>query len=584
MAKLMDTLQSKCLLCSLGCDVAFRVKGPAVVGPEFSAAVGPHSARLCARGLYGAELLTHNQRVSTPLMRQEGTLRETSWTASVDSLASALKRVIDAHGPGSVAVITEPTRSTSELEAIGSFARSIGTEAVSCMFEPQDWPLVACEDSAGISAVEEANCIVVLGDVFFSHAVVAKEIIDAKYTARGNSLFVVDPRRSNTAWYASEHVQNRPGTEALVLACVLKSLKTSGKLPAGTHDWLDSLDEKSLLEAAGVGRDTVARMARSFADAGKGAVLVAPAARGMNDVALVARLARIIADVAGDHKACVLLPSGGNVRGARRVAMQGAWKPMPALLEGIKSGKYRALLSFGADPLASFPSAELRKAVSKLDLVASVSLFRGALEEASSIVLAGASWLESDGTALLFDDSVAEWKAVGAPSWGCRTLPDVINPVLCALGLSAGPCSEGSATPFDFAESSLVKRIEAVREAALKCTGDTLSVITLPATGHLGAGAMTGWMQWAQEMFPAGFCELNAEFAAAHGIADGDAVIVESSSACVELSARVTDRLKEGVAAVAAYDPAARALFSWQADSDGWFSTGPGMVRVSRKQ
>jgi predicted molibdopterin-dependent oxidoreductase YjgC len=311
----MDTRESKCILCSLGCDVAFSVKGDNVIGPEFNPTAGPHSARICSRGLYGAELMTHPQRVSTPLTRREGKLREASWQTAVDSLASALRDVMAKHGPESVAIVTEPTRSTAELEAVGRLARTLGTQSVSCMFEPQDWPLVAHEASAGVAAVEEANCVIVLGDVFISHSVVAKNIIDAKYTARGNSLFVVDPRRSNTAWYASEHVQNNPGTEALVLACILKALRASGKAPGDEHAWLDSLEEAALLAAVGVGKDSVAWMARSFADAGKAAIVVAPGARGMHDVALVARLANLAATISGDQKGCVLLPSGGNVRG-----------------------------------------------------------------------------------------------------------------------------------------------------------------------------------------------------------------------------------------------------------------------------
>lgn len=584
----MDTVQSKCLMCSLGCDVAFRMKGEAVAGPEFCTHGDSHSARVCARGLYGSELLTHNQRVSTPLVRRDGRLRETSWSAAVDGLASALKSVIEAHGPESVAIVTETTRSTAELDAVGRFARNLGVGAVSCVFEPQDWPLMSSEDSAGIDAIDEANCVIVLGDVFYSHAVIAKEIIDAKYTARGNSLFVVDPRRSNTAWYASEHVQNSPGTEALVLACLLKSLKTAGKMPDGTHSWLDSLDEKALLDAAGVGRDVVARIARTFADAGKGVLVVAPPARGVHDVALVARLAGLIADVSGEQKACVLLPSGGNARGARRVVVEDGWKPISMLRGELEAGKYRALLSFGADPLSSFPSSSLTDAVSRLDLVASLSLFRGACEDMSSIVLAGASWLESDGTAVLFDGSVAAWKGVGAPSWGCRTLPDAIALIEAALGECEGAgATRGGDVRLPVSadsESSLTARIESVRAAAVVGAAGEMALLALPATGHAGAGTVTGWMQWAQDMFPAGFVEINTQDAAARGIIEGDVVLVESATARIESKAKITDRLKEGVVAVPGYDAAARSLFSWQVASDGWFSTGPGAVRVSRKQ
>ena len=581
----MDIKQSKCLLCSLGCDVAFRVQNEAVTGPEFCEEAGPHSARVCARGLYGAELLGHPQRVANPLLRTNGALRDASWSAATDKLASALKAVVVAHGWQAVAVVTEPTRSTAELEAVDCFARRLGIRAVSCAFEPQDWPLVSVAGSAGAGAITEANCVIVLGDVFYSHAVLANDIIDAKYTMRGNSLFVVDPRRSNTAWYASEHVQTRPGAEALVLAAMLKALKASGKanpLPG----WLDALDEQALLDAAGVGRDVVARMARSFVDAGKAAIVVAPPARGVHDVALVAQLAQLVAAACGEQKECVLLPSGGNVRGAQPVVSAGGWLPVSSLVAGIMAGRYRAPLNLGADVLSSYPSTELSAAVRGMDLVASLSLFHGEVESLSSIILAGASWYESEGSATLFDSSIARWQSIGAPSWGCRTLPDVLSLIEASLDLPAAQAGANkSAAPSQATGApSVESRVNAVLAAMSGAKSGELALISLPASGHSGSGELTGWMQWAREMFPGGFCEVSVQDCEALGIADRDAVMVESATASVQLEARVTDRLEPGVLAVPAYDANARALFSWQPGSDGWFATGPGSVRVCRKQ
>lgn len=585
----MDTRESKCLLCSLGCDIAFRVKGEAVVGPEFLSTDGPSGTRVCARGLYGSELLSHPQRVATPLIRRDGVLRESSWDAAIDTVGAAIRNVVEAYGPGAVAIVTEATRSSEELEAVALLARSIGTGAVSCVFEPQDWPLVARESSAGVASIQEANCVIVLGDVFFTHPVIAKEIIDAKYTARGNSLFVVDPRKSNTAWYASEHVRNRPGTEALVLACILKALKTVGRMSSDSHSWLDSVDEKALLETAGVARDTVARIARAFSDAGKAAVVVAPPVRGMNDVALVARLATLIAEVLGEQKACVLLPSGGNVRGARAVAAKYNWRPVSTLTADLEAGRYRALVSFGADLLASFPSAALTHAVSGLDCVVSFSLFTGDIENASSVVLAGASWLEADGTGMLFDDALIQWKGVGSTSWGTRALPEVAALIGAAVGQPGqqpGRAHGGDARAdmFDTSESGLAARVEAVRAMCAAPVGGDLALVTLPASGHAGAGVVTGWMQWAREVFPTGFCEISTQDAAALDIVEGEAVVVDSPSGQLELRARLTDRLQKGVIAVPGYDAAVRTLFSWQVGADGWFSTGPGTARVRRER
>ncbi len=587
---IMDTRQSACLFCPLGCDLAFRVKGESVIGPEFCEVDNvPHSARLCARGLYGTELLNHPQRVSTPLMRRDGVLREASWDAAIDAVVSALQSVIQTSGSETIAIVTEPTRSTEEIEAVGHLAHTIGAGAVSCMFEPQDWPLVAEGRSADDSTIQEANCVIVFGDVFFTHPVLAKKIIDAKYTARGNNLFVVDPRRSNTAWYASEHVQNLPGTEALVLACLLKALRSSGKVTGEALAWLDSVDEESLLDTAGVTGDSVSRMAYAFTGADKAAVIVAPPVRGMVDVGLVSHLATLLAELAGDRKACVLLPSGGNVRGAQEVVVNGNWKPVSVLTTELAQGKYRALLSFGADLLDTFPSPELARAVSELDLVASFSLFRGQTEQICSTVLAGASWLESDGSAALFDGSPLRVKSVGAPSWGSRTLPDVVALLEASL-TSAGmpsrdePRDEVGCAEFVAPREGLAARLSSVAKEADSRGSDSITLITLPATGHSGAGSVTGWISWATEVFPAGFVEINAEDAVARGMSEGESVILVAGEAQLESRTRITDRLPSGVMAVPGYDPAARTLFSWETGSDGWFPTGPGRIRIYRKQ
>ncbi|MCK9355932.1 MAG: molybdopterin-dependent oxidoreductase, partial [Dehalococcoidia bacterium] len=455
-------------------------------------------------------------------------------------------------------------------------------------FEPQDEALVASGDSAGVAAVVEAGCVIVFGDVFFSHPVLARQIIDAKYTARGNNLFVVDPRRSNTAWFASEYVQNRPGSEALVLAAMVKALVGAGKGTPGQAAWLDAIDEKALLERSGVSRGTVARMARSFAEAAKGAIVVAPSVRGLSDVGLVARLARLAVALAGEGKSYLGLPSEGNVKGAYKASVDGGWKPLSALMSELTSGRFKALVSTGVDLLSAYPSAALEKAVSGLDFVASYSLFRDGLEDKAAVVLPGATWLESDGSAVLFDGSPVSWKTVGRPSWGARTLPDVVAMLEKALGAPARggaarqPVRKPAAPP-EWSATVLRARLESVLSAAGAKSADVKALIAVPASGHSGVGGITRRMDWANELFPTGVAELSARDAAELGVKDGDSVVLASESARPQFTARVTDRLQAGVVSVAAHDPLGRALFSWQSLDDGVFSTAPGSVRIARE-
>ncbi|MBN1855871.1 MAG: molybdopterin-dependent oxidoreductase [Dehalococcoidia bacterium] len=582
----MDVKETYCLLCPLGCTVGLRVNGSAVTGPEFCPSSGQFGGRVCPRGLYLTELLNHPQRVSVPRVRKGEKLRDASWEDAVADLSSRLNEIIRTSGPQSVAIVTDGMRSTEELQAVGRFARVIGTDSVACVSEPQDWPLVASGESAGVASLEEAECVIVLGDVFVTHPVLASRIIDSKYAARGNSLFVVSPRRSNTAWFASEHIQNRPGSESLVLASLLKAVRAVGKIGTACDTWVDGVDEVGLLQAAGISRSTVAKMASAFAGAAKAAIIVAPSARGMTDMALVATLAGAVASAAGEGKNCMLLPSGGNVRGAWKTATEESWMSSSALINSLQAGKYKVLLNVGTDIASVYPSAGLTAALAGLDMVGTISLLRDATERMAAVVLAGASWLESGGSAALFDGSVLTWDAAVSPSWGTRTVSDAIS--LLEGALDAPKDSKVKAAkpsrPSPVGADSLAKRLEAVRASVSAPVSLGMTAISLSAAGQSGSGSVTGRMDWAAEMFPGGFIEVSMADATAGGISDGDSVIVASESAEVEAVAKVTDRLQAGVIGVPEYDVNLRALFSWVPTADGSFSTGPGAARVTGKQ
>ncbi len=561
------------MLCPLGCPIGFNMSRLST-GPEFP-------SRICARGLFGSELLTHDQRIAAPLVRVNGVLREASWNTAIERLASRLTGVMGESGPDSIAIVTEPNRGTHQLEAVARLAEVIGTGSVACAFEPQDWPLGTTVQSASASAIEEANCVVIVGDVFTTHPVMAGTIIDAKFTARGNSLFVIEPRRSNTAWFATSHLQNRPGTEALVLAAILAALQPE---PVGEFAWLKSVDAVELASAAGLDQHMVVRVGRAFSAAEKAAIVLAPPARGIADVSLVATLANLLVKAGGTGKALVALPSGGNAIGAADVAARHGWIQVSQLRAGLESGAYKALLCLGTDLPSCYPSAALSKALAAMPLVASVALFRGETESVADIVLPECTWLEDKGVAQLYDRSTVQWSEVALPSWGTLPLTTIIDRLIdrlvAALPVAQRKVEPPIAVPAG-AGPSIVERLQRVVKSSGVEAGD-LALVTVSASGHAGAGSVTRWMQWARDVFPVGFIELAQDDLREMGVSDGEAVTVKSASGTVDLVARATDRLERGTAAVASYDSAARGLFDWSPAGDGWFPTGPARIAVRK--
>ncbi len=106
---------------------------------------------------------------------------------------------------------------------------------------------------------------------------VKKRIKDLKQ--RGGKLVVIDPRRTETAELADEHLFIRPGSDALLLAALLNTLFEEGLENAGVlAGFTDGLDDVANAVAGftpelaaahtGVDADTIRRLAREFAAAG----------------------------------------------------------------------------------------------------------------------------------------------------------------------------------------------------------------------------------------------------------------------------------------------------------------------------
>jgi anaerobic selenocysteine-containing dehydrogenase len=99
--------------------------------------------------------------------------------------------------------------------------------------------------------------------------------------ARGGKVVIVDPRRTESAREADEHVPIRPGTDAGVLLAMSALLVREGLAPlerirAQVSGWdvverrLRALDVDACARASGVPLETIARLARELASAPSG--------------------------------------------------------------------------------------------------------------------------------------------------------------------------------------------------------------------------------------------------------------------------------------------------------------------------
>ena len=598
--KEMEQRESFCLFCSLGCKFAVKVDRGAPVSPEFCSDYPINEGRLCPKGLYAVELLDHPMRIVAPWIKDNGKFREASWEESLHSLASKISEVKGKYGAQSIGIIIDPNHTNEEILAAQELARVIGTDSFACSFPAGDWELLCPPGvvfTGKIEDLEEVNCSLIIGDLFVTHPVLARRVIEAKYKARGNSIIVIDPKRTNTAWYANTHLQNRPGTEALLLVGLLKSiLSFSPEKLKGKMKKLEEIPDEAIFRATGLSTREIAVAARTFNDAEKGLVVLCPGIRGIQDINSLAWICKLLVDNAKGNKEFMPLFTFGNAVGAFKMSSKGGWKSFPRMIEEISSGKIKLLIDFGEDLLSSCPSAEVQKGLEQLEYFAVSSLFVSETENLAQLILPCASWMEKSGTVNFFDDRREYLEPVVMPAWAAKSDLEIIAGLSRELGapvegekikqeaeaLSSQSLSKGK-EKLDI--GSLVGRInELIKETAVEDEEYPYVLISSSATGHFADGSITRNVSWAKEMFPAPFIELSAEDAREMKVKDGDEVWVSSRSGEIALPVRITDRLRQGVASVPAYSVKARSIFGWKTTPEGEFQTAPERVSLRAKR
>lgn len=243
--------------------------------------------------------------------------------------------------------------------------------------------------------------------------------------ARGGKLVVVDPRRSETAAIADQHLFVRPGSDAALLLGMLNTLFEEG-LTRDSHLAVEGLEQvreaiagfnaEAMSARCGVPAATIRQLARDFAAADKavcyGRMGVSTQAFGT----LCQWLVQLINLVSGnlDRVGGVLCTSpavdlvastsGGHFnRWQSRVSglpEYGGELPVSALAEEMLTpgeGQIRALVTVAGNPVLSTPNGrQLEQALDGLDFMLSVDFYINETTRYADLILPPTAPLEHD--------------------------------------------------------------------------------------------------------------------------------------------------------------------------------------------
>ena len=285
-----------CPLCEAMCGVLVEVDGPRIRSVRGDPDDPFSRGYICPKAAALADLHHDPERIRTPLIRAGSDWREASWEEALDRAAAGLARVRRRHGRDAVGLYYgNPVAHNLGLLTHGlAFRRALRTRNVYSASSADQLPQMLAAlrmfghfglipvpdvDRTDFLLIIGANPVVSNGSLMSAPDM--RRRID-RIRARGGRVVVVDPRRTETAAAADEHLAIRPGADALLLAAMLQVIIAQGWARlgrlAGRVEHFDALaafardlPPERVARRTGIPPTAIRRLAAAFAHAERAA-------------------------------------------------------------------------------------------------------------------------------------------------------------------------------------------------------------------------------------------------------------------------------------------------------------------------
>ena len=118
-------VRTTCSYCGVGCQIYLHVKDGKVVKVTGVEEFGPNYGSLCVKGRFGFDFINSPERLTTPLIRENGQHREASWDEALDLVAKKFSSIKSEYGSDALAVLTSARISNEENYIAQKFARAV---------------------------------------------------------------------------------------------------------------------------------------------------------------------------------------------------------------------------------------------------------------------------------------------------------------------------------------------------------------------------------------------------------------------------------------------------------------------------
>lgn len=118
-------VRTTCSYCGVGCQLFLHTRDNRVVTVTGVEDEPPNNGSLCVKGRFGFDFIGSDQRLTEPLIKENGEFRKASWEEAIGLVADRFKSIRDTHGSDSMGVLTSARITNEENYIAHKFARAV---------------------------------------------------------------------------------------------------------------------------------------------------------------------------------------------------------------------------------------------------------------------------------------------------------------------------------------------------------------------------------------------------------------------------------------------------------------------------
>ena len=415
--------------CGLGSNLTLQVKQNRVMRalPRENEAI--NECWISDKDRFSYEALNSAQRLARPMLKQNGTWKETDWQTALDFVATELKRISAAHGPKAIGALATPHQTVEELHLLQKIVRGLGSNNVDFRLRQSDFSADGKLAGApwlgmSIADVSALDRVLVVGATLRKDQPLITHRLrqSSKKSLKINILHSVDDdllmRVANKAIVA-------PGALVDTLAQVVKAA-------AAVKDVAVPTSVSALVAAVTVG-DAAQRIAASLSDGKNVAVLLGNFAQHHPQAARLHALAQALAEITGAR--CGFLGEAANsVGGYVANAVPGN---KGANAQQMTAQPLKAYVLLGVEPeLDMHNPRQAIAAMKQAEFVVALSAYQHTATAYAQVLLPIAPFTETAGTFINTEGRAQSFQGVVQPLGETRPAWKVLRVLGNLLGLT----------------------------------------------------------------------------------------------------------------------------------------------------